>query len=325
MEVTTLDLEHRLRDAGLRVTRSRTTVLAAVQAHPHADTEMVVDVARRTLSDLSRQAVHDSLRALVDVGLVRRFQLGSVVRFETPTGDDHHHAVCTSCGRIADVDCVGGGLSCLAPADSRGFLVSAVEVVYQGLCPDCAGRSGGYPRPLGRHDDRLPVSQDGTRPEPERLVRQPPEVPASPAPLPSVAEAAARTPSHPAGRRARRGRAASTPPPETSAPQPDPPGSWTRPDSILSRREGLPASHAGPKHQPSRPEADPRTSPEPVVRDEPAPTARHPRSRREANKPARPTAPVEGVDHGASTRRPTADAPPTRRRPRHEAPRPQPV
>jgi len=149
MEVTAQEVERLLRFAGLRVTRSRAAVLAAVHEHRHAATEMIVDGARRTLPDLSRQAVHDSLRALVEVGLVRRFQLGSMVRFEVQTGDNHHHVVCTSCGRIADVDYGGPTPPCLSPADTHEFVISWSEIVYHGLCPDCVGRSNERARHLG--------------------------------------------------------------------------------------------------------------------------------------------------------------------------------
>lgn len=327
MEATTLDLERRLRFAGLRVTRSRTTVLTAVHAHPHADTDMVVDAARRTLSDLSRQAVHDSLRALVEVGLVRQFQLGSVVRFEeAQTHDDHHHAVCTSCGRIANVDCVGGRPSCPSPADSRGFLVSAVEVVYRGLCPDCATRSGETPRLSDRRHDGS-HAEDGTRPEPEPLVRP---QPVAPAPGPRDAAVVAGVPPSVSSRRTRAGRAASGPSPEPPSSRPGAPHPWAPFDPPLT--EGRPAARPGPTPLPSPPEASPH-APEraaPAARDtrpvwfqaEP----RHALSRRDVNKLAGPTVLDDGVDHGTpgtgATPSPTADAPLTRRRARHEAARP---
>jgi len=98
-------------------------------------TDAVVDEARR-VADLSRRTVNESLRVLVEARLVRRFHVGSGARFEAKT-DDHQHMVCTSCGRIADVDGVGPP----APADSQGFVISSAEVVYEGLCPVCAGRS----------------------------------------------------------------------------------------------------------------------------------------------------------------------------------------
>ena len=105
----TADLERQLRAAGLRVTRPRLAVLAAVHAHPHADTEALIDAARARMGAVSHQAVYDVLRALTDTGLVRRIQpQGSVARYEARVGDNHHHVVCRSCGAIADVDCAVG-------------------------------------------------------------------------------------------------------------------------------------------------------------------------------------------------------------------------
>ena len=66
-----VDVEQQLRDAGLRVTRQRTTVLAAVGVHPHADTNSIIEAARRRVPDLSHQAVYDALRALTSAGLLR--------------------------------------------------------------------------------------------------------------------------------------------------------------------------------------------------------------------------------------------------------------
>lgn len=72
-----------LRQAGLRVTRPRTAVLAAVHDHPHADTDSILGVVRRNYGGVSHQAVHAVLRALTHTGLVRRFQpTGSLARYE---------------------------------------------------------------------------------------------------------------------------------------------------------------------------------------------------------------------------------------------------
>jgi Fe2+ or Zn2+ uptake regulation protein len=136
------ELEHELRTAALRVTRPRMAVLRAVHEHPHADTDGLIQAAREGLPDVSHQAVYDVLRALTDAGLVRRIQpAGSVARYEARVGDNHHHLVCRSCGAIADVDCVVGHAPCLTAYDDHGFVIDEAEVVYWGLCPDCAART----------------------------------------------------------------------------------------------------------------------------------------------------------------------------------------
>jgi len=127
-----------VRGRGLRVTRPRLAVLAAVHAHPHADTESIIGRVRRDLGVVSHQAVYDVLRALTDAGLVRRFQpMGSVARYEPQAGDNHHHAVCRTCGAIADVDCAVGHAPCLTAPDDVGYQIGEAEVIYWGRCPNC--------------------------------------------------------------------------------------------------------------------------------------------------------------------------------------------
>ena len=131
------ELEARLRAAELRVTRPRLAVLAAVHAHPHADTETLIRAVRD--EDISHQAVYDVLRALTTAGLVRRIEpAGSVARYEARVGDNHHHVVCRSCGAVGDVDCAVGDTPCLTASDDAGFVIDEAEVVYWGLCPTCA-------------------------------------------------------------------------------------------------------------------------------------------------------------------------------------------
>jgi Fur family ferric uptake transcriptional regulator len=136
---TTSDFERMLRGATLRVTRPRLAVLSAVHDHPHADTDSIIRVVREDLGEVSHQAVYDVLRALTGAGLVRRIQpTGSLARYESRVGDNHHHVVCRSCGAIADVDCAVGGTPCLTASDDHGFEIDEAEVVYWGLCPACS-------------------------------------------------------------------------------------------------------------------------------------------------------------------------------------------
>ncbi len=113
--------------------------MEAVHAHPHADTETVFAVVRGTLPTVSRQAIYDVLDALTSAQIVRRIQpAGHVARYESRVGDNHHHVVCRTCGVIADADCAVGEAPCLNASGSHGFLLDEAEVIYWGLCPDCA-------------------------------------------------------------------------------------------------------------------------------------------------------------------------------------------
>jgi Fe2+ or Zn2+ uptake regulation protein len=60
---------------------------------------------------------------------------GSVARYESRVGDNHH-VVSRSCGATADVDCVVGTAPCLTADDHHGYAIDEAEFVYWSLCPD---------------------------------------------------------------------------------------------------------------------------------------------------------------------------------------------
>lgn len=144
----------RLRSADLRVTRPRLAVLEAVHLHPHADTDTVFSAVRALLPEVSRQAVYDVLAALTSARLIRRIQpSGSLARYESRVGDNHHHVVCRGCGTISDIDCSVGDAPCLTPSAVddgvlEGFVLDEAEVIYWGRCPDCSAHQTSGSRPV---------------------------------------------------------------------------------------------------------------------------------------------------------------------------------
>lgn len=132
----------RLREHGLQVTAQRLAVLRAVSAQPHGTAHDVAEVVRAEIGVISRQAVYDALGILADNGLIRRIQpAGSAARYEDRVGDNHHHLICRSCGRMVDVDCATGATPCLTAADESGYEIEEAEVVFWGQCPDCLERA----------------------------------------------------------------------------------------------------------------------------------------------------------------------------------------
>jgi Fur family transcriptional regulator, stress-responsive regulator len=127
-----------LRRHGVQVTAQRLAVLRAVAERPHSSADDIDAVVRAGLGAISRQAVYDALGVLTDKGIIRRIQpAGSPARYEDRVGDNHHHLICRSCGRMVDVDCAVGSTPCLTAADDWGYEVDEAEVIYWGRCPDC--------------------------------------------------------------------------------------------------------------------------------------------------------------------------------------------
>jgi Fur family transcriptional regulator, stress-responsive regulator len=135
---SSLDDEALLRGNGLQVTAQRLAVLRAVAGRPHSTTDDIDKAVRAEIGAISRQAVYDALGILTDKGVLRRIQpAGSPARYEDRVGDNHHHLICRTCGRMVDVDCAVGYTPCLTAADDSSYEIDEAEVIYWGRCPDC--------------------------------------------------------------------------------------------------------------------------------------------------------------------------------------------
>lgn len=135
------DWPARLRECGLRVTRQRLAVLDVVESSPHHPAEAVHSKVKEFLPEITVQSVYTVLHDLTAHELLRRFDPpGSPACYETRTHDNHHHAICTVCGRIEDVECVHGEAPCLEPPEGLGMNIQVADVVFRGICDDCAAK-----------------------------------------------------------------------------------------------------------------------------------------------------------------------------------------
>ena len=131
-----------LRRHGIQVTAQRLAVLAAVSDRPHGTADDIAKVVRAEIGVISRQAVYDALGVLADKGLIRRIQPArSPARYEDRVGDNHHHLICRTCGRMVDVDCAVGAAPCLTAATDSGYEIDEAEVIYWGRCPECLAQT----------------------------------------------------------------------------------------------------------------------------------------------------------------------------------------
>jgi Fur family ferric uptake transcriptional regulator len=137
---TTSDFECVARGAALGVTHPRVAVMSAVQDHPHADTDWIIDVIREDLGEVPHQVGYDVLRGLT--AAARRFQpTGSVARYAARGGDSRHHVVCGACGAIAGVDRAGGYTACPTPPANRATRSRKPGVITAPMARVCRGNS----------------------------------------------------------------------------------------------------------------------------------------------------------------------------------------
>lgn len=137
MRITKTELDACFRRAGLRRTPQRYGVLQFLLDHSvHATADEIYKAMNRTNPRASRATVYNSLRALIDGGLVKEVSFdGKAGRFDANI-HRHHHFVCDQCGSVEDIAWFD------LPVHSRetalgGRKVREFEVVFHGTCESC--------------------------------------------------------------------------------------------------------------------------------------------------------------------------------------------
>ncbi|MFI6349619.1 Fur family transcriptional regulator [Streptomyces sp. NPDC050560] len=143
------DLRERLRGRGWRMTAQRRVVAEVLDGeHVHFTADEVHARAARLLPEISRATVYNTLREMVTLGEVLEVSTDDRARRYDPNAHrPHHHLVCSGCGTIRDVRPTGSPLADLPPAERFGFVVTAADITYRGLCPDCARQPAAVPEP----------------------------------------------------------------------------------------------------------------------------------------------------------------------------------
>ncbi len=130
------------REQGLRVTPQRQAIFRLLEGDvSHPTVESLFDRARAEMPTISLKTVYQTVHDLEALGEVRVLDLGTgSVRVDPNVEDDHHHLLCTRCGRVRDLPVDFTGLH--VPARyRRDFTVDDVQVIFRGHCADCSDRT----------------------------------------------------------------------------------------------------------------------------------------------------------------------------------------
>ena len=136
---TTEQLTNLFRERGLRVTPQRQMIFGLLQGNDaHPTVESLYERAQAEMPTMSLKTVYQTVHDLEALGEVDVLDLGTgSLRVDPNVEDEHHHLVCSSCGRVRDLPVEFDGLR-LPGRYRRDFTVDAVQVIFRGHCDDCA-------------------------------------------------------------------------------------------------------------------------------------------------------------------------------------------
>jgi Fur family ferric uptake transcriptional regulator len=127
--------------AGYRLTEPRRQVAELIASRQgHFTAADLVESAREQRLGIGRATIFRALDLFATLNVVEHVDLPdgghAYVRCEPA---HHHHVICTSCGRTAEVDDLGMGSVAREVARRSGYRVDTHRLELFGICPDCQG------------------------------------------------------------------------------------------------------------------------------------------------------------------------------------------
>jgi Fe2+ or Zn2+ uptake regulation protein len=132
-ELTTL-----FRQSGRKVTPQRQAIFRVLQdTDEHPTAEAVYAEVSAEMPTISLRTVYQVLNDLASMGELHQLHLGTGSSRFDPNLGPHHHLVCESCGGVRDLQADFPDVR-VPTAAGGGFQVSVTEIVFRGVCAECA-------------------------------------------------------------------------------------------------------------------------------------------------------------------------------------------
>jgi Fur family peroxide stress response transcriptional regulator len=127
-----------LRKCKLRATGQRLAIMKTLmESQSHLSAEDIFLRLKQSHPTLSLSTVYKTLQVMAEMGAVVTIETGiGSLKFDG-NPNPHHHAICSKCGKVQDVDFSKYPISTTITNILPNFEVQSVKVFFNGLCNDC--------------------------------------------------------------------------------------------------------------------------------------------------------------------------------------------
>jgi Fur family ferric uptake transcriptional regulator len=127
-----------LRASGYKLTGPRRAVVKVLEeGKAHLSPPQILRRGRRYYPTLSRATMYRTLELLRALKLVRPLFLGSGQPSYLVVGGDHHHCVCSECGKVIEFDQCGERRLTAVLKRRLGFQAQGHLLEFYGQCKEC--------------------------------------------------------------------------------------------------------------------------------------------------------------------------------------------
>ncbi|MDA8100399.1 MAG: transcriptional repressor [Nitrospiraceae bacterium] len=127
---------------GFKRTPQRLAILDHLQGNTsHPSAEEIYRVVVKKNPSMSFATVYNTLHVLVKSGALRELTIDPDRKRYDPNTSDHHHMMCTDCGKVVDV--FAHIPVALPEADAKDFSVTGSHIQFYGECIHCRKKQRG--------------------------------------------------------------------------------------------------------------------------------------------------------------------------------------
>ena len=115
----------------------RTIFSALLERDDHPTVHQIFAHVKDRIPGVSKTTVYRTLETLVKLGLVRRtHHFAASARYDGNM-EQHHHLVCTACGKVIDYQDSAVTIANLPDGRRNGFTLLDFSIYFEGFCSDC--------------------------------------------------------------------------------------------------------------------------------------------------------------------------------------------
>ena len=132
------EFKKKCREHHLKITPQRVAIYRELMKNDsHPSTDMMFQVIRKELPNISFDTVNRTLLTLSEIGVIEVLEVQGGPRRYEPNQELHHHFYCQKCREIIDLFHSGFGPIQVPEDIKRRFEIRSSRIVLSGLCDKC--------------------------------------------------------------------------------------------------------------------------------------------------------------------------------------------
>ena len=127
-----------IRAKGLRITPARLAVLSVLaEAEKPLDISQIIEEIVKRHIDADQATIYRIIENFMKKDLIIKLQFQEKKFYYEVKSTEHHHAICSKCGRIEDVSTCNIKRLEKEIDRTKGFLVAKHSLEFYGVCQNC--------------------------------------------------------------------------------------------------------------------------------------------------------------------------------------------